>query len=90
MIEMYGYPGVTLGNPQLFLQQNMQLANRNPLYKVPPSHTLLPAVSTRCHNIIPTANGTTAVFFLQCRCNFKTFILCISSPNSRVWELQDA
>ncbi|XP_054258081.1 G protein pathway suppressor 2 [Macrosteles quadrilineatus] len=43
MIEMYGYPGVTLGNPQLFLQQNMQLANRNPLYKVPPSHTLLPA-----------------------------------------------
>ncbi|XP_075222635.1 uncharacterized protein LOC142325140 isoform X2 [Lycorma delicatula] len=40
VLEMYG---VTLGgNPQLFLQQNIPIANRNPLYKVPPTHTLLP------------------------------------------------
>lgn len=45
VMEMYGYPGVSLGNPQLFLQQNIPLANRNPMYKVPASHTLLPAVS---------------------------------------------
>uniref|UniRef100_A0A1B6FG78 G protein pathway suppressor 2 n=2 Tax=Proconiini TaxID=565685 RepID=A0A1B6FG78_9HEMI len=43
VMEMYGYPGVALGNPQLFLQQNIPLTNRNPLYKVPPSHTLLQA-----------------------------------------------
>lgn len=43
VMEMYGYPGVTLGgHPQLFLQHNMPLAGRNPLYKVPATHTLLP------------------------------------------------
>lgn len=44
-MEMYGYPGVSLGNPQIFLQQNIPLAGRNTLYKVPPQHTLLPPVS---------------------------------------------
>jgi len=43
VIETYGYPGgMSLGIPQLFLQQNIPLANRNPLYKVPSSHSLLP------------------------------------------------
>lgn len=46
VMEMYGYPGVTLGgHPQLFLQQNIPLTSRNPLYKVPATHTLLPPVS---------------------------------------------
>ncbi|XP_022203173.1 leucine-rich repeat extensin-like protein 5 isoform X2 [Nilaparvata lugens] len=41
VLEMYN---VTLGNHQLFLQQNMPVANRNQqLYKVPPPHNLLPA-----------------------------------------------
>nr|ATE51286.1 G protein pathway suppressor 2 [Laodelphax striatellus] len=40
VLEMYG---VTFGGHQLFLQQNMPVANRNPMYKVPPPHNLLPA-----------------------------------------------
>uniref|UniRef100_A0A1B6DB60 G protein pathway suppressor 2 n=1 Tax=Clastoptera arizonana TaxID=38151 RepID=A0A1B6DB60_9HEMI len=42
VMEMYAYPGVSLGNPQIFLQQNIPIAGRNTLYKVPAQHTLLP------------------------------------------------
>jgi hypothetical protein len=47
---MHGYPTVALsGHPQLFLQQNLSLPGRPPIYKVAPTHgtqhSLLPPVS---------------------------------------------
>lgn len=47
MMSMHGYPAVALsGHPQIFLQQNIPLATRTPIFKVAPSHgtqhTLLP------------------------------------------------
>jgi hypothetical protein len=50
MMSMHGYPTVALsGHPQLFLQQNLSLPGRPPIYKVAPTHgtqhSLLPPVS---------------------------------------------
>lgn len=50
MISMHGYPTVALtGHPQLFLQQNLSVPGRPPIYKVAPAHgtqhSLLPPVS---------------------------------------------
>jgi hypothetical protein len=50
MMSMHGYPTVALsGHPQLFLQQNLPLPGRPPIYKVAPAHgaqhSLLPPVS---------------------------------------------
>ncbi|XP_069681480.1 G protein pathway suppressor 2 isoform X2 [Periplaneta americana] len=39
MMSMHGYPTVALsGHQQLFLQQNLPLTGRAPIYKVPPTH----------------------------------------------------
>ncbi|XP_049838697.1 G protein pathway suppressor 2 isoform X3 [Schistocerca gregaria] len=47
MMSMHAYPAMALGgHPQIFLQQNIPLAGRAPIYKVAPphgQHTLLPA-----------------------------------------------
>ncbi|XP_066998385.1 G protein pathway suppressor 2 isoform X2 [Anabrus simplex] len=47
MMSMHGYPAVALsGHPQIFLQQNLSLPGRTPIFKVASSHgtqhTLLP------------------------------------------------
>lgn len=39
MMSMHGYPTVALsGHPQLFLQQNLSVPGRPPIYKVAPAH----------------------------------------------------